>query len=154
MLTSWTHLRLYQYEYWLVTVHSWQLYSAALLREQTTSIMMWFPTTIHYPNTELTSPCPRTVMPSARLDNDKYNFCKLLVWLDWDSKMRPSTHTQKPALYWFGPPGLVSSDVDGGGWVMGTAPWCLSLEHSGLELNQADMAEFLFVGWPVCDVYN
>ena len=43
------------------SAHSWQLYSAALLRDQATSTMTWYPTQSHYPDTQLTSPCLRQV---------------------------------------------------------------------------------------------
>ena len=38
-----------------------------------------------YPDTELTSPCPMLIMPSAWLGSDKYQFCISFVWFDQGS---------------------------------------------------------------------
>ena len=40
--------------------------------------MTQYSTELHYPDTELTSPCPILVMASVRLDSDKYTF---FAWL-------------------------------------------------------------------------
>ena len=58
--------------YRLVTVHSWRLYSASALEQQTTSTMTCYPTQLHYLYTEPISPCPILIMPSVRLGSDKY----------------------------------------------------------------------------------
>ena len=77
---------------WLwLCVHSWQLYSAAPLTDHATGTITWYPTQSHYPDTELPSPCPILLMPSARLCSDKYQFDKFLVWLSPHSNSRPST---------------------------------------------------------------
>ena len=52
----------------------WQLYSAALLGHQATSTMTCYPTQLHYPDTEPTSPCHILTMPSSRLGSSKYQF--------------------------------------------------------------------------------
>ena len=44
--------------------------------------MTWYPTQSHYPDTRPASPCPILIMPSTWLGSDKYQFDKLLVWLD------------------------------------------------------------------------
>ena len=44
--------------------------------------MTRYPTQSHYPDNELTSPCPILEMLSARLDSDRYQFLKSLAWLD------------------------------------------------------------------------
>ena len=49
-----------------ITVHPWNLYSVALQGDQG-SIMTWFHTQSHYPDTELTSPRPILGMQNARL---------------------------------------------------------------------------------------
>ena len=43
---SWQHLRSYKDRYWLVTAHSWWLYSAAPLRNQVIRTMTWYPIVI------------------------------------------------------------------------------------------------------------
>ena len=64
----------------------WLLYSAASLGDLSISTIIRYPTQSYYfSDTELTSPCPILVMPSARLDNNMCQFCKSLIWLDWDS---------------------------------------------------------------------
>ena len=61
-------------------VHTWRLYSATQLRDQTADTMTRYPTQSHYPDNVLTSPCPILLMQSARLG---INFMSL-VWLGWD----------------------------------------------------------------------
>ena len=56
---------------WLVTV--W-LYSATSLGHQANDSMTCYPTQLHYPDTERTSPCPILIMPGARLGSDQYQF--------------------------------------------------------------------------------
>ena len=58
------------------SVHLWRLYSAALLEHQATSTMTCYLTQSHYPDTELTSPCPILIIQSIRLGSDKYQFLK------------------------------------------------------------------------------
>ena len=70
---------------WILTCdssHSWWLYSAAPLGQQTASTMTWNLFQSYYPDNEPTSPCPILIMPSTWLGSDKYQFCKSLVWLD------------------------------------------------------------------------
>ena len=59
--------------------HSWWLYSTAPLGDQATIIMIWYPTQLHYPDSEPTSPWPTLIMPSVWL-GQVYIF-KSLVWL-------------------------------------------------------------------------
>ena len=54
------------------SVHSWRFYSVAPLGHQATSTMIGYPTELHYPDTEPTSPCRILIMPSARLGSDNY----------------------------------------------------------------------------------
>ena len=54
------------------SAHLWQLYSAASLEHQAASTVTCYPTQSHYPDTEPTSPCPMLIIPSARLESDKY----------------------------------------------------------------------------------
>ena len=50
------------------SIHSWRFYSAASLADQeVTSTINWNYMQSHYSGTELTSPCPILIMPSARL---------------------------------------------------------------------------------------
>ena len=66
-------------------VHSRGLYSAAPLGNQAASTMVQYPTQLHYPDTELTSPRPILLLPGTRLGSDKYQWCsKSLAWLYWE----------------------------------------------------------------------
>ena len=58
------------------------VYSAATLGDQAANTTNQYPTQSYYPHTELTSPCPILLMPSAWLGSDKYKFYKALVRLD------------------------------------------------------------------------
>ena len=49
---------------------------------QAISTITWYPTQPHYPDTELTSPCPILIIPGTWLGSNKYQFYKSLVWLD------------------------------------------------------------------------
>ena len=84
-------------EYWLVPVHTHGDFdSNAPLGPQATSIITWYPTQSHYPNTVLTSPCPMLSMPSTSLGGDKYQFYKSLDWID---RIRtPNLLNRTPAL--------------------------------------------------------
>ena len=62
--------------------HTWWLYSAAPLGNQTTNTVTWYPIQSNYPDTESTSPCHIQIMPSAWLGSDRYHFYKPLVWLN------------------------------------------------------------------------
>ena len=73
------------------SAHSWRLYSAVPLGNQTMGIMTRFRTQSHYPDTEPTSPCPILLTLTARLDSDTYQFYKSLLWLGCDSNSWPST---------------------------------------------------------------
>ena len=53
-----------------------------------TGTMTWYLTQSHYPDTEPTSPCPILLIPSARLRSDKYQFDKLMVWLNGEPNSR------------------------------------------------------------------
>ena len=55
------------------SAHSWHLY------------ITLYPIQSHYPDTDLTSPCPILLMPNTRLGSDKYQFYKSLVLLDWEA---------------------------------------------------------------------
>ena len=55
-------------------VHSWWYYSAASLGHQATGTMTCYPTQSLYPDIEPTSPWPILIMPSTRLESDKYRF--------------------------------------------------------------------------------
>ena len=63
-------------EYRLVTVHTHvcTVTSTASLEYQATGTITCYPTQLHYPNTEWTSPCPILIMPSTRVGSDKYQF--------------------------------------------------------------------------------
>ena len=81
---------------WVLTcdgAHSWRLYSAALLGNQAISIMTWYPTQSHYPDTEPTSSC--TIL-STWVGSDKS-----LVWLDPWVRIHDLPHV-RPVLYRFG----------------------------------------------------
>ena len=82
------------------SVPSLWLCSVTALGDQAARTRTWYPTQSHYPDTELTSPCPITVMPNAGLSSDKYQFCRCLVWLD--QEINSQLLHRKPALYQFG----------------------------------------------------
>ena len=71
-------LRSYQDGCWLLTVHSWWLYSDAPLGNQGSGIMSQYITQSHYLNTEISSPCPILLMLSTRLGSKKDQFYKSL----------------------------------------------------------------------------
>ena len=75
-------------------ISGWELScdSAAPLGNQATSTMTSYPIQSHYPDTELISPCPILLMPSARLGSDKYQFYESLVWLDQETSSWSPTH--------------------------------------------------------------
>ena len=73
------------------SVQLWRLYSAATQGVQPTATMNQYPTQSHYPDTELTSPCPILVISNATLRSEKYQFCKPLAWLVRISNPPPST---------------------------------------------------------------
>ena len=54
------------------SLHSWRLYSAAPLGNKAICTMTWYPTQSHYHDTELTSPCPILLIPSAWLGSDNH----------------------------------------------------------------------------------
>ena len=58
------------------SAHSSQLYNAAPLGNLAISIMIWYPTKAHYPDTEPTSPIPILIMLSSWLGSDKYKCYK------------------------------------------------------------------------------
>ena len=89
------------------SAHSWWLYSAAPQGDQAVSTMTQCPTQSHYPGTELTSPCPSLIIPSTYLGSDKYQFCKSLVWVGWESNPRSSTPEAYAVPIW--PPSPVCS---------------------------------------------
>ena len=100
---SWQHIRSYQDEYQLVTMHSWWLYSAAPLGHQ----FMVLVASSHYPDTEPTSPFPILIMLSAWLGSDNYQFS--CHWFDstWFELMRsksPYFPKQETTLNSFGLP--------------------------------------------------
>ena len=67
-----------------------RLYSTAPLGNLAAWIMTWYPTQSHYPDAELTSPCPILIMQNAKLGRDKCQFCKSVVWFDSDLNSIPS----------------------------------------------------------------
>ena len=79
------------------SAHVWWFYCAASLRDQS---MTRCPTLSHYPNTVLTSLGPILIMPSARLDSDKYQFDKLLF--DSNGFRTPYLPHGKMVFYRFG----------------------------------------------------
>ena len=85
--TSLQHLRSCQYRHWLTcdSGHSWCLYSADPLENQAASTMTQYPdpTQSYYLDTEPTCPCSVLLMESVWWGTNKYQFHKLLVWLDW-----------------------------------------------------------------------
>ena len=48
------------------STHSQLLYSAPLLGSEASRAIVWLPTQTHYPNTEISSPCPIPVIRLAR----------------------------------------------------------------------------------------
>ena len=100
--TSLQHLRSYQGRYRIVTViHSWWLFSIALLGNQATSTLSQCPTQWHYPDTELVCPCPMRIMPSAMMGSDKYKFLQIIgltqLWFELPFFHTGSLHYTKSA---------------------------------------------------------
>ena len=62
------------------SAHSWLLYSAVPLGDQTVSTVTLYPTQSHYPDIEPSSRCPILIMLRAWLGSDKDNF--LCHWFD------------------------------------------------------------------------
>ena len=75
--------------------HSWLLYSATSLEHQASGTMTCYPTQSHYPDTEITSPCPILVMLSARLGGDKYH------WFDSTRGRKRARYRLKPVTFGF-----------------------------------------------------
>ena len=65
---------------------SWQ----NLWLNQEYQLVTQFRTQSHHHETELTSHYPILMMHSTRLGDDKYQFCKLFVWIDQKSNPWPS----------------------------------------------------------------
>ena len=78
------------------SVHCWWLYSASPA-SQSRPPALWYPIPSHYPDTELTRPCPSIIMLSAWLGSDKYQFDKLLFWLGRGSNSRPAFLLIRPS---------------------------------------------------------
>ena len=85
--------------------------------------MTWYPTKLHYPDTEQTSPCPLLVGQSSR--SDKYHFWKSLVWVSYGLNPWPPTRELNQTL----PDSVISS---GRSWV--EAEYELNYEHMDLNL--------------------
>ena len=111
--------------------YSWQLYNAAALGDQVAGPMTCYPTQLHYPDTEPTSPCPILIMPSARLGSDRYQF--KCFWFD---STRFRTHRleirssdslisqERRALYSFGQPDCYYTRIP----TLNTVHiWCITL---------------------------
>ena len=89
------HPRSYREGYWFVTVHihgncivlpQWEI------RLLTPWLNIPLSHILYYPNT---SPCSILSMPSTRLENNKYQFDKSLVWLDWEpNTLSPARKTR------------------------------------------------------------
>ena len=78
---------------WALTcdsAHSWELYSAVRLGDQTASTMTRYPTQSHYPDTEPTSPCLTLIMLSACLGSNKYQFLS-----HWFYSAKVQTHEDR-----------------------------------------------------------
>ena len=88
---------------WIPTcdcVHSWQLYSAASLEHQATVTMTGYPTQLHYPDTEPTSPCTLLIMQSVILGSDMYQFYSQWLELDQGSKIKVQIWTGDLQIPW------------------------------------------------------
>ena len=79
------------------SAQSWQLYSAAPLKDHVSSTMTGYPTQSHYPDTEPTSPCPILIMLSAWLGSNKYQF--LIDWFESTANQTPDLPHMWLALY-------------------------------------------------------
>ena len=103
--TSWKQLRLYQYGYWFVSVHThgdclvlsyWTIWVVASMTQ--------YPTQWHYPDTELTSPCPILLLPSTRLG--EWHILILQVFdLTRSGTELPNSHMRSPCTsHWASTP--------------------------------------------------
>ena len=83
-LTFWQHQRSCEDRYWLVTVRTHVSFTITVLSNDPIShsvTIFW-----HRANEFL----PYLAMLCARLGSKKYQFCKSLVWCDWESNAWPS----------------------------------------------------------------
>ena len=78
------------------SAHSFGLYSVAPLGNQAADTMTLCPTQLHYPHTELTSPCPILLMSFARQGSENYEFYKSLF--DSTKNRNPDLLYAKPKL--------------------------------------------------------
>ena len=92
------HLRSYQDRYRLGHWYLCWLYSTTPLGSQVAGTMTQHPIQSHYPDTELTSPCPILLISSTRLGSDKYQCNKSLVWLDREPNSWPSAGEARAVL--------------------------------------------------------
>ena len=98
--------------------------------------MTWYPTQVHYPDTEPTSPCPVLIMLTTWLGNNAYQFDKSLDWLHHGfeltiSRMRDSYYTGTRIIRF--------SSTHAWDWVV-SAPnsQCVSNPNVGHHLTEAD----------------
>ena len=73
-----------------VPMHSWRIYVAALLDDQTVCTMVRYYTQPHYSDTLLISRYPVLLLPIVWLGSEKCQFYKSLVWLGWVSNSKSS----------------------------------------------------------------
>ena len=92
------------------TSHWWWLHSTEPLGNQVSGIITQYHTQLHYPDTDLTSPCPILQMPSARLRRDEYPFkktiglthpeIKLPTSLGWKWSLAKNAEVKSRLLHW------------------------------------------------------
>ena len=75
------------------SVHWWWLYRVVNLESKHNTITR-YPTLSHYPDTEVTSPCPILLMLRARLGSNKYQFD--VIGLTWPGTKLLISHTRCP----------------------------------------------------------
>ena len=112
---SWQHLRSYQDGYWLVTVSTHGAPQCCPIGKSGHQHHNLISPQSHYPETELTSPCPIILMQSSRLGRNKYQFYKSLLWLDWELNSRsPAAEACVPLI----PPCFMSQIENSSGSVL------------------------------------
>ena len=121
------------------SAHSWQLYSATLLGNQTVGVMTWYRTRSHYPDIGANQSLPYCINAECQAVSYKYQFDKWLVWLDREqfsclqdphstgSATAPSRHRPGPhptMVVWATTLTPVCKEVaTGGSTLVGTVLW-------------------------------
>ena len=113
-LKSWQHLRPFEEAYWLVTVCTHSDFIVLLHWDQAANTLTWYPTQLHYPDSEPISPFPILIMLKTWLGNNKYQIKS--YWFDStrveSRKVRISLNGRRTRSLLIWPPHLVRLSLD------------------------------------------